>query len=194
MERFGREVRHSALEHPGICAVYEFGEHEGQSFIVMQLLEGQSLRERLGQPLKGPMQSGELLNVAVQIAEGLAAAHDKSIIHRDIKPANIFITNRGEAKILDFGLAKIMGIEEALESNSTIGPTRPPHDDATIPPNHNPNLTQPGIKMGTAMYMSPEQVRGERLDPRTDLFSFGLVLYEMASGGRPFTGRTELTT
>jgi serine/threonine protein kinase len=175
LERFEREARAaSALEHPNICPIYEFGDHEGQPFIVMQLLDGQTLRERI----VGPLAVDLLLDLAIQIAEGLDAAHQKGIIHRDIKPANIFITSRSEAKILDFGLARLeVGAEVATPLRET--------DPAT-----NLSLTRTGIAMGTAGYMSPEQVRGEKLDTRTDLFSFGVVLYEMTTGQRAFTGET----
>jgi len=161
LQRFEREARAaSLLEHPNICTVHEFGEHEGQPFIVMQLLEGQTIRERVesGVPLTG----GELLDVAIQITEGLRAAHHSGIIHRDIKPANIFLTTRGEAKILDFGVAKLTDISEPLDlaSEGTGKGSSSPH---TL------GLTVTGKSMGTASYMSPEQVRGEKLDARTDV-------------------------
>jgi eukaryotic-like serine/threonine-protein kinase len=205
LERFGREARAaSALEHPNICPIYEFGEHEGQPFIVMQLLEGQTLRDRLENPKpenpnakspgEGPFPLGEMLDLAVQIADGLEAAHQKGIIHRDIKPANVFVTRRGEAKILDFGLAKVMGddgagvlpIGVALDSAAASGPdTRSAVGGSRALP-----LTRTGAALGTAPYMSPEQVRGEKVDARTDIFSFGLVLYEMATGQQAFSGGT----
>jgi serine/threonine protein kinase len=194
--RFEREARSaSALEHPNICPIYEFGEHEGQPFLVMQLLEGQTLRvltSETGQG-KSPLQLNNLLDLAIQILDGLDAAHQKGIIHRDIKPANIFVTREGQAKILDFGLAKLASILSAevddLEGNprgdgGTVGILR-----GTLPLS-TPDLflSRTGVAMGTAGYMSPEQVRGEKLDARTDLFSFGLVLYELATGKRAFTG------
>ena len=182
-QRFEREARAaSALEHPNICPIYEFGEHEGQPFLVMQLLEGQTLREIISSAKAGkaPFETLALIDVAVQIADGLNAAHTHGIIHRDIKPANIFITNRGEAKILDFGLAKLaeMDAEPIERKDWTIGPP-----DSLF-------LSRTGLAMGTAAYMSPEQIRGDKLDARTDLFSFGLVLYEMGTGKRAITGET----
>jgi serine/threonine protein kinase len=181
LERFEREARAaSALDHPNICSVYEFGEHEGQPFLVMPLLEGQTLRDRIALLPSTPFTTDDLLTLGIQIADGLQAAHEKGIIHRDIKPANIFLTNRGEAKILDFGLAKlaIAGDNQSL-----------PHQE-TGTGQGDLALTRTGVALGTAAYMSPEQVRGEKLDARTDLFSFGLVLYEMAAGQRAFTGGT----
>jgi eukaryotic-like serine/threonine-protein kinase len=200
--RFEREARAaSALDHPNICTVHEFGEHDGQPFIAMQFLEGQTLRERLAASANSPpskegngtnrlvrvpaFTAEDVLDAALQIAAGLEAAHQKNIIHRDIKPANIFITNRGEVKILDFGLAKAVVVESAnaaTERDRVDGPRE------TVA--HPVDLTLTGTTMGTASYMSPEQVRGERLDPRTDLFSFGLVLYEMSTGRRAFVGET----
>ena len=184
--RFEREARSaSALEHPNICPIYEFGEHEGQPFLVMQLLEGQTLRELISaNPDKAPLRLNTLLNLAIQICDGLDAAQRQGIIHRDIKPANIFVTAQGQAKILDFGLAKL--------ARGVVGDDGPEGTaDETLPRN-TPDLflSRTGVAMGTAGYMSPEQVRGEKLDARTDLFSFGLVLYEMATGKRAFTGDT----
>jgi serine/threonine protein kinase len=193
LERFEREARAaSSLDHPNICALYEFGEHEGQPFLVMPLLKGQTLRDRIVE--SAPIPTDTLLGIAIQIADGLDAAHQKGIIHRDIKPANIFITDRGEAKILDFGSAKLV----AADADTDASPGSDHRDDEaagvlqeSLPAaSLNPFLSRTGVAMGTAGYMSPEQVRGEKLDARTDLFSFGLVLYEMATGQQPFTGDT----
>ncbi len=236
LERFEREARTaSSLNHPNICTIYEFGEHEGQPFLVMELLEGETLREviskaqvsasggRAQQPLK------KLVDIALQIATGLDAAHQKGIIHRDIKPANIFVTAHGQVKILDFGLAKMMqlgvGVENPHPANGRpdgapaaveapdFSPANADAEETGLQPRrglkpdlddaserraearlfHQPtaaSLTLTGTAMGTAGYMSPEQVRGEKLDARTDLFSFGLILYEMATGQRAFGGET----
>jgi serine/threonine protein kinase/DNA-binding winged helix-turn-helix (wHTH) protein len=181
MERFEREARAvSALDHPNICTIHEFGEHDGQPFMVMPLLEGQTLRERIAAKA-APLTTGELLKLATQIADGLETAHAKGIIHRDIKPANIFITNRGEAKILDFGLAKL---------TYAVDPEALRDEEMPVGLATHLSLTRTGVALGTAGYMSPQQVRGEKLDARTDLFSFGLVLYEMATGQRAFAGDT----
>jgi len=198
LRRFEREARSaSALEHPNICPIYEFGEHEGQPFLAMQLLEGQTLRELVSTTDQGksPLQLSNLIELAIQILDGLDAAHEKGIIHRDIKPANIFVTREGQAKILDFGLAKLASLLAVEEDDSE----RNASDDAgsrqrirESAPLSTPDLflSRTGVAIGTAGYMSPEQVRGKELDARTDLFSFGLVLYEMAVGKRAFAGYT----
>jgi DNA-binding winged helix-turn-helix (wHTH) protein/tetratricopeptide (TPR) repeat protein len=188
-ERLEREARAaSALEHPNICPIYELGDHEGQPFIVMQLLEGKTLQERIeiaGQQQE-PLSKDEVLDFALQIVAGLEAAHEKGIIHRDIKPANIFITSRHEAKILDFGLAKLVEPDLATDdAPRPVTPAETPTDAFS-----NLRLTRTGTTVGTAHYMSPEQVLNETLDARTDLFSFGLVLYEMATRQRAFPGNT----
>ncbi|MGA7316310.1 MAG: protein kinase [Silvibacterium sp.] len=186
LERFEREAQAaSALDHPNICTIYEFGEHEGRHFIAMSLLEGQTLRDRIT-ARAAPLATGELLHLAIQIGHGLAAAHAKGIIHRDIKSANIFVTNRGEAKILDFGLAKLTDVAGQEDLPHQDAPSQEPR--TTRAPDLSISLT--GVAMGTAPYMSPEQVRGEKLDARTDLYSFGLVIYEMATGARAFSGDT----
>ena len=191
-ERLQREARAaSALDHPNICSIYELGEHEGQPFIVMQLLRGQTLREWIetaaSQSTGVPLE--ELLDLAIQIADGLQAAHAKGIIHRDIKPANIFVTTRGEAKILDFGVAKFVNTSEppSAPQDASHGTAAPENSAIRL---SDPHLTRTGVSMGTPSYLSPEQVRHEKLDARTDLFSFGLVLYEMGTGRRAFPGNT----
>ncbi len=195
LQRFEREARTaSSLNHPNICTIYEFGEHEGQPFIVMELLEGETLRELVSKAagaerLRLPLE--KLLDISIQIADGLQAAHRTGIIHRDIKPANIFVTTHGRVKILDFGLAKLVAAASEVEAEELRGDHphgRPAHPAGGTPIEH--TLTRTGMAMGTAGYMSPEQVRGEKLDARTDLFSFGLVLYEMATGQRAFSGDT----
>lgn len=188
MQRFEREARAaSALNHPNICTIYGVDEYEDQPFIVMELLDGRTLRDRIADHTIShsalPMQS--LVDIAIQIARGLGAAHERGVIHRDIKPANIFLTNNGEAKILDFGLAKLHD-GDALETQFQVAAETQPSRA------WNPllTLTRTGVTVGTAAYMSPEQVRGEKLDARSDIFSFGLVIYEMATGQRAFPGDT----
>jgi non-specific serine/threonine protein kinase len=178
LERFQREARAaSALNHPGICTVYEIDQHESQHFIAMELLEGETLAERVR---RGPLDAGHLLDLGIQVADALESAHAKGIVHRDLKPANIFVNSRGQAKILDFGLAKIERARPAGGGEHSEAPT-------AVQPNE---LTTAGSTMGTVSYMSPEQARGQVTDARTDLFSLGTVLYQAATGSLPFPGET----
>ena len=178
-ERFGREARTvSRLNHPNICTLHDIGDHEGNPFIVMEIVEGESLRERL---TKGRLDVSSILTLAIQLADALDAAHKENVIHRDVKPANIVITERGQAKLLDFGLAKLTPLADA-KTQTDDRDSAPTVDDA--------QLTNPRTAVGTVAYMSPEQARGETLDERSDIFSLGAVLYEMVTGSRAFPGQT----
>ena len=191
LERFKREARAaSSLEHPNICTIHDIDEADGKAFIVMELMEGETLKDRL--VTGGALKLEQILDFGIPIANALDTAHEHGIVHRDIKPANIFVTKRGQVKLLDFGLAlerprDAAGREQTAAAHHPMARINQADIPTVMAP---PNLTEPGTVLGTVAYMSPEQARGEELDRRTDLFSFGAVLYEMATGRQPFAGGT----